>query len=493
VDTGTLPPEMYNAMKDIMNGDASVFHAMTEGNIPMMSMRGVQSEFMNNLQAKVKEAAANLDPNDPQIQKLSKHLGMAPVDLVKGIYNLSSKALWLFDDSIRLTLYRELSRLHPDWTPAMVGAETNRHIASYRPNYKMAPIARAILENPLAFMFSRYHQFMISDFYHNMKGLVAPEAATTGGKPVQGKSEEYKANLGRVVALAAQMTIMAPLVSAFMQSATGDKRYRVRGFGAMTLPTVATGLAATTETGQKALGAIPDKLRTDLLEGPMGGAQAIQRLVTPNPMWKPIIETMTGNDTFSGRPLTAPQILAHYGETLAPIGQAAQIYSGQQGLKGWFMGQMGMAKKASPASQIAIHALSQQLPKGPITDKETARVALRVKVQDMTNNGADPLSPNDLQAIKAAALKDGLDEKTVSTVIRNSSEPATRQLAEVIGKLQDADAAMGAWRLATKEEKTAIRGSVEHVLSRNAAKAHEGTERYEHLQELKQELAGSKP
>lgn len=485
---GDMAPKMFESMQDIIHGDPTMFEAMREGNIPFMSLRGEKTKFQEELASKMKESMDKIPLDDPRLMKLAKQVGMAPAELVKGIYNFSSKSLWFIDDVMRLTAYKELKAQHPDWSPAQVGAEVNRHIASYRANYALNPAIRKVLENPALFMFSRYHQFAFSDFFHNMKGLVMPEAARTGYQPVQGKLAEYKDNLGRVASLAAQMTLFAPIISGFVQSLTGDKRNKVRAFGAATAPMTFGGLAANTEMGQKALNALPDRLRENLAEGPLTPSEAIQRFATATPLVKPIIEQYTGRDTYSGRPVSEGQIGKDVVGAIAPFKAASQIFGGKQTPGGYALGQFGIATKSSPASQLAIRAFSEQLPKGKITDADDARAALRVQVADATNGGSKKLSPEDDKAIRAEGAKNDLPAATINRVIRNASQPQEQQLAELVGKLHDPDAAMGAWRLATDAEKQAMAQSVNKVLGRAQTKAKVGSKAALHLQELKAEL-----
>lgn len=161
-------------------------------------------------------------------KKVSEALGFAhPVNMVKALYDFSSKATWVVDDFARIqaTLER-MDREGLDAKTAMT--DVSRHIPNYRLPTRIFDnrLLGKIMENPMVSMFGAYHYGALKSYGEMIKEF-AGKGVTPGDRA---KSFNRMAMLGLLA------TVIYPALDQLAKKSTGDDKARVRRAGAATFP-----------------------------------------------------------------------------------------------------------------------------------------------------------------------------------------------------------------------------------------------------------------
>ena len=262
------------AMREVMTTGAKYQQMLREGS--GMVYGGVKNrEFyeimMKRLGEDIKRRPAKWDP-------VARVLGVGPSDLVKMIYEGSSRALWAANDMFMMQRVLELEGKGLSTREAIKEAE--KHI----PNYRIAPevlgsrVVHDILANPVISEFGRYHYNMMKSFAHMAVDLVGPKAT---GK------ERFDA-LGNIMATAAIITGAYPIANYGLQKLTGDPNTTWGARGSATIP----------------------KDLLDLYNGDKDLVQVLSSLVTMAPALRTALEAFPFNkEQFSGKPVAEPSDL----------------------------------------------------------------------------------------------------------------------------------------------------------------------------------------
>lgn len=150
---------------------------------------------------------------------IAKAVGMAPIDLTRGIYNASSKALWAASDIFMMQRVLELQAKGLPVKAAIYEAE--KLIPSYKVPSEIlgSRSLQQIYTNPSVFQFSRYHYGVLEGYANLAKDLAVGNAS-------------QKANvIGSIMALGTLQLMIWPLMSAMLQNVTGEEGLKVPSFG----------------------------------------------------------------------------------------------------------------------------------------------------------------------------------------------------------------------------------------------------------------------
>lgn len=228
-------------------------------------------------------------PKDPEWEQIAKVVGMAPVELVKGIYNAASDSLWAFSDAVMLQRVFELERKGMNTRAAIAEAE------KLMPNYRVPSeilSSRAIQQiytSPQLFQFSRYHYGILKGYANMAKDLA-----------VGNMQQRWKA-IGSIMALGVLQLLVAPGISAGIQKLTGDDdlKYPSAGPGRLAAPVI--GSYVNRHPSQ-----FPKFIR-DYYKNDGDLMQAISNMAPLSPVVKWGTETaITNRYSFSGRPIAEP-------------------------------------------------------------------------------------------------------------------------------------------------------------------------------------------
>lgn len=166
-------------------------------------------------------------------KKVSDALGFAhPVNMVKALYDFSSKATWVVDDFARIqaTLER-MDREGLDSKTAMT--DVSRHIPNYRLPTRIFDnrFLGKIMENPMVSMFGAYHYGALKSYGEMMKEVGF------------GSGAEKVKSFNRMAMLGLLATVIYPALDQLAKKGTGDEKARVRRAGAATFPDTINRLA----------------------------------------------------------------------------------------------------------------------------------------------------------------------------------------------------------------------------------------------------------
>lgn len=211
--------------------------------------------------------------------KISKAMGLNPIEVGKALYNASHKVLWNVNDMIMLQRQMELEEKGMSSREAIKEAE--RWIANYRvpPQVFKSRAFQQFITDGKWINFGRYTYGKWRSIGEMAKGL-----ATGSGK-------DRMDALGKVVAAGFMALVVYPMLDQIAQKATGNKKAKV------------------TRGGELApIDALTDKEKD--------WASKMASFVTPAPLIETVPEIMDNRDAFTGRHVIEP------GST--PTGQGVQ-------------------------------------------------------------------------------------------------------------------------------------------------------------------------
>jgi hypothetical protein len=227
--------------------------------------------MMKRLGEDIKREPAKWDP-------IARVLGVGPSDLVKMLYEGSSRALWSVSDMFMLQRVFELER------KGLAADQAIREAEKHIPNYRIPPevlgsrIVASVLKEPALTEFSRYHYGMLKSYAHMARDL----AVGTG-------KERFDA-MGNIMATAVMMAAVWPVVNYGIQKLTGDKDLELGPKGSTTIP----------------------KDLLDLYNGNKDFIQVLSGLVTIAPVLRTGMEMFPSNmDWFTHKPIAEPDDMKH--------------------------------------------------------------------------------------------------------------------------------------------------------------------------------------
>jgi len=308
--------------------------------------------LLQTLGEDVKRQPAKWDP-------IARAMGVGPSDLVRMLYNVSSRALWATSDAFMLQRVFELQRKGMSTRAAIADAE--KHIPNYRipPEVLGSRTFALALKDPSLTAFSRYHYGQWKSYAHMAKDLAV-------GTPKQ----KFEA-MGNILATAILGALVWPMINRGIQKLTGNQDLEIGPKGSLTIPTN-----------------IWDAWRGKPLD------QVVQGSITLSPVIKFGIEEFFNTDLFTKRNIREPgDWEAHrYGRTAAqtgehaaqslvsPYGTAARGLSGEKpigiaaslakqglGLRKPFKPYHGYSGGGTPEEQAQKR---YQRPRGPIEELE---------------------------------------------------------------------------------------------------------------------------
>lgn len=463
VDVGQSVKGVFDAWKSIAAGDTKALDWANHG-LPMMTLRESGTEYAKVINDRFKSEIENAPK--AQVDSLAAKLSMKAADLVQAVYKHSSDALWMADDAMRMQLAEAVQKAHPTWTKEQVVDVVNHHVASYQSPKGTGTWLRTLHENPL-FVFSRYHQFIVQDFFHNMKGLIVPEAVKDSqGKALTTKSAAYVDNLGRVATTALMMVALKPAFDKMLQAILGDK-YKFRPVGPMAVPSAIMGAAANTETGQKLLEHVPEGTRKNLFDRPLTLSEAVTRIAMPSPAANLGIEALTGRVPYSGKRVGPGDMAKDALGTLAPVKQAMDYASDRKTGKDFLASQISAGRRASQATELAKRFQGDAFGAGAMSheDQEIMKAKMLLKEE---GSGVKPGSKEESALIQRIVKEGHVSDKAANAAVSQAHLSPEDALAARVKTFKGTDApdqAMQVWRLATKAERQAIRNEIEKKIN----------------------------
>lgn len=259
----SLAVDSARAMREVITQGPKYRELLREGSGMLYS--GVANKDFYELLMKRLGEDIRVQPHkwDP----IAKVLGVGPSQLVKLLYEGSSRALWAASDMFMMQRVLELERKGMSTRAAIKEAE--KHIPNYRipPEVLGSRAVNEFLTNPLLTTFSRYHYGMMKSYAHMAKDLAI-------GDPKQ-KLEA----LGNIMATAALMTFVWPSINYGIQRLTGSKDLKL---------------------GPKGSTTIPQNL-IDMWNGEKGPTEFLSSLVTIAPGSRALAEEFGNIDWFTGK------------------------------------------------------------------------------------------------------------------------------------------------------------------------------------------------
>lgn len=238
--------------------------------------------MMKRLGEDIKRVPNKWDP-------IARTLGVGPTDLVRMLYSGANKSLWAASDMFMMQRVMELERKGMSTRDAI--AEAERHIPNYRipPEVLRSRAVQELLTSPNLSQFSRYHYGALKSY-----ALIAKDLA------VGTKAERVEA-MGNIMATAALMVVVYPLVNAGIQSLTGNPKAKMGARGSTTLPQ----------------GVI------DMWNGDKTLVEFMQSILTMAPATSLAMDLYRNADSFTGQKIMEPSDLRH-GKVVRAMAQEAE-------------------------------------------------------------------------------------------------------------------------------------------------------------------------
>lgn len=297
----------FRAVQEVIGQGPKYQALLREGNGLIYSSVANHDFYRKMLKRLGEDVVRNPARWDP----VARTLGVGPSDLIRLIYQGSSRVLWSVSDMMMMQRVLELERKGMTLREAI--QETERHIPPYRTHSEIlgSRLASQIYFNPALTEFSRYHYGAMNSWANITKDLVL------GGKNPIGGSRRIEA-IGNLMATAAILTFVAPIVNLGFQQIFGPK-VRVTPAGSMTLPTPFVDKAMHTEWAKEHL----PKYILDYYNGDASFVMTAQNLFALAPITRAGLEAVTNLDFFTGRHIYEPSDVEH-GRAGRVAGQVAE-------------------------------------------------------------------------------------------------------------------------------------------------------------------------
>ncbi len=245
----------------------------------------------------------------PQWEKVANIMGLGTPYLIKQMYNISNRLLWLTSDVFMMQHVMELQRKGMPIREAIAKAE--KHIPNYRipPQVMGSRLLAERLKDPTIFEFNRYHFGQFASYAHMAKDLVGKNAT---------KAERWEA-MGNVFITGVIMLAIWPLINKGIQKLTGRDDIELGPKGSLTLPRLAWDIvplpyrkdirSGVTKAMQASIG--PDwAAAVNDFWGKTDGQKDVGALISQSLMLAPVprmaLEETFNNDLFTGGHIREP-------------------------------------------------------------------------------------------------------------------------------------------------------------------------------------------
>ncbi len=313
------------------------------------------------------------DPESSKWKEMASALGMAPVRLVKAVYELSGKATWYFNDIAFLQSTYEKQARGMGLKESL--QETSKHIPDYRymtrifDNRKLGQL----MSNSNITMFGAYHYGALKSYGQMAKSLGGfnwQDAGTKNekGEPTNGAgrtaAEERLHGLDGLAMIGLVTFVVYPIISHLLKAITGDQRAEMRRAGASTLPYNLYLLAR----GERTPGEIAQSIAT-----PSVGLQTAAELAFNR-------DLRTGQRIYNPH-APAGQLGGQIGrrllESVAPVNQGLQMAEGRLDAKKLAYSMVGVSFPLHGAMKIASQINAEKMASLP--PKDEAQIAHSVQ------------------------------------------------------------------------------------------------------------------
>lgn len=264
-------------------------------------------------QTLIKALGDDVVKNPKQWDTIAKAFGYAnPVEWVKGVYRMSSKALWAGGDVLNMMRIFEIME-----TKGETMAKAIRHSETHMPNYRVpgqVAGSRSVaqtLQSPLLTMFGRYQYNRLASYGAMTKELVSK------GVPPKDRAEA----LDQLAMLGFYTFGVYQAYDWIAQQLTGNENASVTRAGASHIPTMIGEIAG----GEKSI------------------SQGLQSTFTPGPLVSALPEVAFGNYMWNGKPIARMDDLRrgdeqflydierYIGSKISPLGMAGDVIEGRKG------------------------------------------------------------------------------------------------------------------------------------------------------------------
>ena len=270
-------------------------------------------------------AGQQLESDKGTLSKISKELGYAnPANLVKAIYNFSSKATWATNDFATLQAVFE-GMEHGKSMEAAIG-EVSKHIPNYRiPSEVMGSrfISSIMRGESGLTMFGSYHYGALKSYGEMLSDV---KKGLTGEDP-----QKAAEALDKISALVIATYFVYPQLDNIAQYVTGNPNASVKRAGASTF------LYNSQQFAQKAM-SHRGATSADV-------SQFVQRTITPSIGLTAGMELYYGRDMHNGRAFNYGQKMASY---ISPLDYGMKVYQGKKSpsATGWGLMSINSPKHA---------------------------------------------------------------------------------------------------------------------------------------------------
>jgi hypothetical protein len=248
----------------------------------------------------------------PEMDAVAKAWGYAnPLNMVKSIYQHSSKALWSWNDVIMMHSYMAHMAEGQGLKEAIGTAE--KHIPNYRIPDQVAGsrMVAQMLKSSAVTAFGRYDYGRLASYGNMVKDLISRDSSIA----------DRAHALDQMAMLATSSLVVYPALDALVRKVTGNDDAQIRRFGASSVPDAIYKFS----TGDKNWGML------------------MSSVMPISPALKLPTELMSGTDTFSGKKIGVDETLSHYAASqFAPVGAAESVSSGRKTGQEVMLAQMGI-------------------------------------------------------------------------------------------------------------------------------------------------------
>ncbi len=264
------------------------------------------TDFYKTMLARLGE---QVQKETPQWEKVANIMGLGTPYLIKQMYNISNRLLWLTSDVFMMQHVMELERKGMPIREAIAKAE--KHIPNYRipPQVMGSRLLAERLKDPTVFEFSRYHFGQFASYAHMAKDLVGKNAT---------KAERLEA-MGNVFITGVIMLVIWPLINKGIQKLTGRDDIELGPKGSLTLPRLAWDIvplpyrkairSGATKAMEASIGPDWTQMVNDFW-GKTDGQKDVAALISQSLMLAPVprmgIEEAFNKDLFTGGDIREP-------------------------------------------------------------------------------------------------------------------------------------------------------------------------------------------
>lgn len=430
-----MPKEYKTLMDSSMKAIEAVFH-QNEDYVKMLDeganllYHDVSGEKIHDIM--LKKMGEELNTNSPLRDNVAKALGYVnPANLVKAIYDFSSKATWSVNDLATMqAVYEEMAHGR---TIGEAVREVGKHIPDYRVPARIfdSKALADIMKNPNLTMFGAYHYGALKSYGEMVKSLVDVN------KDPKGAAE----TLDKLLMLGLIGLVIYPLLDNVAKQLTGNKDASFRRAGATTFPF---------NTYQ-------------FIKGRIDFSTYLFGIATPAPLLKTGVEVGLNRDLFTGKNIysktdagEATQDLGQYAlKQVAPVGQAERLKEGKQTAKEAALGLVGIKSPHqlahTDAEQTALnimhsknfgstemtdeekkaHLLKQNLAMGYEKTKDDSEMRQAVKNGDITAGEMRALKKS-INLPPIVRMTKQMTVKEVQKVMKNASPEEKKLLTPIL-------------------------------------------------------------